>query len=240
MKRIPGANVPRDVHAQAVEDKPDSPKGRADPPNRRRGRLLVLLLMLLAGGSVWLYHSTSATTPSTFVVMPHPGQGDRPSETAGHPSEPIYSSGPANILSAKALMLNGTAARSFKDLDGPSLHVRSRTEALVAEFAPTSSVADEVETGAEVMPAPEHGFQTCLSFNRRLCPPLNLSIQDTREQRQTHAFCAQFVQKERAMAANATFCGKRARRLNPCWVQGGVTSCIPHFFILGEMKYCLQ
>ena len=32
------------------------------------------------------------------------------------------------------------------------------------------------------------------------------------------------------------FCGQRLRRLNPCWREQGVASCLPHFFILGEMK----
>ncbi len=32
------------------------------------------------------------------------------------------------------------------------------------------------------------------------------------------------------------FCGTRLPRANPCWADGGNVSCLPHFFLQGEMK----
>ena len=125
---------------------------------------------------------------------------------------------------------------------GPPLAARaeglaaSRTEELVAEVLSRSVAAQEVADGPKIIAAPEDANQTCLSFNRQYCPPLNLSIQSRDEQRQTHRFCSGYVKRERDLPTDATFCGQRLRRTNPCWVQDGVTSCLPHFFILGEMK----
>ena len=82
--------------------------------------------------------------------------------------------------------------------------------------------------------------QTCLSFNREPCPPLNLSIQTPDQQRATHQRCGKFTALERSFGGSsgpvARFCGRRLPRLNPCWKERGTTSCLPHFFILGEMK----
>ena len=95
----------------------------------------------------------------------------------------------------------------------------------------------------EIMAAPDNEKQTCLSFNREMCPPLNLSIQTEAEQRSTHKRCGAHVRLERgffdskvANQPKARFCGRRLPRLNPCWTEHGTTSCLPHFFLLGEMK----
>ena len=32
------------------------------------------------------------------------------------------------------------------------------------------------------------------------------------------------------------FCGSRLPRVNPCWADGANVSCLPHFFLQGEMK----
>ena len=91
----------------------------------------------------------------------------------------------------------------------------------------------------EILAAPDGAKQTCLSFNREMCPPLNLSIQTPAQQAETHKRCGAHVALERVFqkeGGNARFCGRRLPRLNPCWVERGKTSCLPHFFILGEMK----
>ena len=94
------------------------------------------------------------------------------------------------------------------------------------------------EALSEVPAAADNMKQTCLSFNREMCPPLNLSIQTPEQQKQTHKRCATHVALERVFqkATKARFCGRRLPRLNPCWIERGTTSCLPHFFILGEMK----
>ena len=115
----------------------------------------------------------------------------------------------------------------------------SRTELLVADleqnFANREQSSDIVADGAsEKKPAADDVKQTCYSFNREYCPPLNLSIQNAEQLSQTHSYCQRFVELEREITQG--FCGRRLRRTNPCWRQGGTTSCLPLFFILGEMK----
>ena len=90
----------------------------------------------------------------------------------------------------------------------------------------------------EIPAAPEDRPATCLSLNREMCPPLNLSVQTPKEQQVTHKRCSSHVEKERTFKdkADARFCGRRLPRLNPCYSEANVTSCLPHFFILGEMK----
>lgn len=78
--------------------------------------------------------------------------------------------------------------------------------------------------------------QPCLSFNRKFCPALNLSHYDSQEQKAMQKACRRFVSLERDFGKEARFCGKRAPRLNPCWEESGSMYCLPHFFILGEMK----
>ena len=106
----------------------------------------------------------------------------------------------------------------------------------LAPAAPLPPIANELLE--EIPASPYDANQDCLSFNRDMCPPLNLSIQTPEEQQRTHARCTPYVAKERNFQANkaARFCGRRLKRLNPCWSERGVTSCLPHFFILGEMK----
>ena len=48
------------------------------------------------------------------------------------------------------------------------------------------------------------------------------------------------MKQERGLA-HVRYCGTRQKRLNPCWSEGGLGGattpfCLPHFFILGEMK----
>ena len=93
------------------------------------------------------------------------------------------------------------------------------------------------DTTAELPASPADEPQKCLSFNRDMCPPLNLSIQTKEEQRVTHKRCGLFVSKERTgITRGGRFCGRRLKRLNPCWSEANVVSCLPHFFIIGEMK----
>ena len=99
------------------------------------------------------------------------------------------------------------------------------------------------ELESELSAAADNEPQHCLSFNRAPCPPLNLSFQSPAQQHETHKFCGPYVQKERSFndkplhgEAAPRFCGRRIKRLNPCWSERNVTSCLPHFFILGEMK----
>ena len=99
------------------------------------------------------------------------------------------------------------------------------------------------ELASEVAAAPDDQEQTCLSLNREPCPPLNLSRQTPEQQRATHKYCEGHVKLERVFSNRPVsgpgaprFCGRRLRRLNPCWREAGVTSCLPHFFLLGEMK----
>jgi len=77
----------------------------------------------------------------------------------------------------------------------------------------------------------------CISFQAELCPPLNLSLQTSEQQSQTHRRCAPLVKAEQShLAPDAGFCGHRLDRPNPCWEEGGRTFCLPRFYILGEMK----
>jgi hypothetical protein len=109
-------------------------------------------------------------------------------------------------------------------------------------FPPASplpgSSASNLREAFEMSTSPEGFKPKCLSLNREYCPPLNLSIQTEGQQRETHKYCAKLVKEERVFTAveQSRFCGKRLPRLNPCWTERGVTSCLPHFFILGEMK----
>ena len=103
--------------------------------------------------------------------------------------------------------------------------------------APAAALEFE-DTEPEMEASPEHEVQRCLSFNRKMCPPLNLSIQTPSEQDETQKRCTPFVAQERQFGRikGARFCGRRLKRLNPCWSERGRISCLPHFFILGEMK----
>ena len=110
-------------------------------------------------------------------------------------------------------------------------------------FPPLPAVDRPEELLSEIRKAPDNAKQPCLSFLRDPCPPLNLSIQTAEEQKETHKYCGPYVQLERGFNNEPVtgpkaprFCGQRLRRLNPCWREQGVTSCLPHFFILGEMK----
>lgn len=93
----------------------------------------------------------------------------------------------------------------------------------------------------EAARAPEAEPQTCLPFSRRLCPPLNLSLLDNKEQKAVHDSCGKYVKQERNLPSPPRFCGAREGRLNPCWSEtagngSALSYCLPHFFILGEMK----
>ncbi|KAL3911269.1 MAG: hypothetical protein SGPRY_008756 [Prymnesium sp.] len=102
---------------------------------------------------------------------------------------------------------------------------RSNKQTLVKELRAIDQHDKEAEVtsdASETTVLAEHeSRQTCYSFNRKLCPPLNLSIQSADELRHTQQQCHEFV---------------RLRRRNPCWREQGITSCLPRFFILGEMK----
>ena len=90
---------------------------------------------------------------------------------------------------------------------------------------------------AEELAAAAHDARgTCLSFRRKLCPPLNLSILAPAEQRNVQRDCRSYVALERGLPRGARFCGARQRRLNPCWSEVGQTYCLPRFYLLGEMK----
>lgn len=58
------------------------------------------------------------------------------------------------------------------------------------------------------------------------------------EQKATQKACGPFTNLERHFEKNldGRFCGRRLPRLNPCWFEEGSTYCLPHFFIIGEMK----
>ena len=79
---------------------------------------------------------------------------------------------------------------------------------------------------------------TCLSFRRDYCPPLNLTAYGVNQREQNEVFRRynKYVRNERDVPPSTRFCGRRVRRLNPCWSEGGSTYCLPRFFILGEMK----
>lgn len=81
----------------------------------------------------------------------------------------------------------------------------------------------------------------CLTLTSELCPPLNYSRLSVDEKRAVGKRCARIVPEERlglidAQPEKLRMCGRRLPRLNPCWEEGGVTTCLPNFFMLGEMK----
>ncbi|KAL1500608.1 hypothetical protein AB1Y20_013260 [Prymnesium parvum] len=118
-----------------------------------------------------------------------------------------------------------------------AMRLRSRTERLLAELQPPAlreGAALGDGAGSELEAAPEHAKQTCYSFNRAYCPPLNLSVQTSAQIAQTFSYCQQFARLEDHTPLG--FCGRRLPRRNPCWRERGATSCLPHFFMLGEMK----
>ena len=121
----------------------------------------------------------------------------------------------------------------------PTLQAASPPKIILPPMPPQPSPPPYRES-VEMVAGPQDQPSRCLSFNREMCPPLNLSIQTQDQQRETSRFCGPFVKLERNFGTPtspaARFCGKRLPRLNPCWVEAGVTSCLPHFFIVGEMK----
>ena len=88
----------------------------------------------------------------------------------------------------------------------------------------------------EIAAAPPSERQSCLSFRRGLCPPLDAAAMAPKERDRAKHACHRYVALERNLSLGTRFCGARLPRANPCWSEGGKRHCLPAFFILGEMK----
>ena len=142
------------------------------------------------------------------------------------------------IRASSPAIASGVPARVHSVVARPTDKVATSSFMGLTRLAPAPPLPPLLHTSDEIPAADPNKVQTCLSFAREHCPPLNLSVQTDAEQRQTHARCGPFVDLERKFrgVASARFCGRRLKRLNPCWTERNKTSCLPHFFILGEMK----
>ncbi len=104
-----------------------------------------------------------------------------------------------------------------------------------ARTPPAPLWPSHLETDALVAAAHD-ARQSCLSFARRHCPPLDLDLQSDQERADTYTRCVKYVKQEANLPAGTRVCGARLPRANPCWLESDKSYCLPAFFVLGEMK----